>query len=189
MSEMADWVREKYGYFFSCFDQSRNQLLELDDLMRVAEAFRVAHGWDEEDQRFLAIQSRFVEFWNVLLLCADVDGSGDISLDKFLIFFGVMGHMTREFNGRVPPWAMNLVDILLGSMDRDGDGQVSLEEYQEYLIAIGSHMHAETAFGQLDLDGSGYIEVEELETLMAQYLASESQDEPGNYLLTGGWLD
>lgn len=189
MSEMADWEREKFSYFFQCLGQSRNNALELKDFNRVAEAFRTAHGWDEEDDQLVAITLRLTEFWRVLVLCSDADGSGDISLDEFLIFFSATRDMTRGFNGMIPPWAKNLVEILLGSMDRDGDGQISLQEYQEYLIAIGSHLHAETAFDKLDLDNSGYIEVEEFDTLMAQYLSSQDEDDPGNQLVTGGWLD
>jgi Ca2+-binding EF-hand superfamily protein len=189
MSEMADWEREKFSYFFRCLDQSNNQALELNDLMRVAEAFRTAHGWDEEEDQFIAITLRLTEFWRVLILCSDADGSGDISLEEFLIFFGATRDMTRGFKGLIPPWAKNLVEILLGSMDRDGDDQVSLQEYQEYLIAIGSHMHASSAFDRLDLDDSGYIEVTEFEALMAEYLSSSDRDAPGNQLVTGGWPD
>jgi len=185
-AELAPISIAKFTYAFQCLDTNSNGTIEADDFLRLSRDLKKFHGWAKGDPRAETMRNELLDYWEMLCMLTDNDGSGDIDLDEYLLFHRLMIEETEEF-GEAPPWAQALVDTLIASVDADGDGKIDPTEYGNYLTAIGSQMNAATAFGKLDLDGSGYLELSELNDLMAEYLTSTNTTDPGNYLLTGGW--
>ena len=176
----------KFTYAFHCLDIDGTGALDATDFLRLADRLAGSRGWSSTDPRLSVIREGLVDYWDMLCMLCDHDGSGTVDLEEFLLFHHMMIAETHEFQ-EPPPWALAMVETLLEALDADGDGRIDRGEYAAYLWAIRSTMNAETAFRKLDLDGSGFLELKELRELMASYLTSTVPEEPGNYLLTGGW--
>ena len=176
----------KFTYAFKCLDTNRNGKLESDDFVRLARHLKKLHGWADDNPRIQAMRGELLEYWEMLCMLTDNDGSGDIDLEEFLHFHRLMIEETVEFE-EAPPWAQALVDTLMTSLDTDGDGRIGVDEYANLLLAMRSEMDPIAAFSKLDREGGGYLELSTLSTLMAEYLTSTDPEAPGNYLLTGGW--
>jgi len=176
----------KFSYAFQCLDRDANGVLGAEDFVSVAAGLARLRGWPDGDPRVDTMQTELTDYWEMLCMLSDEDGSGAVDLDEWLAFHQMMIAETKEF-GAAPPWALALVEALLAALDADGDGKIDLGEYAHFLAAIGSEMEPTAAFQKLDVDGSGFLELSELGTLIAEYMTSTSVEEPGNYLLTGGW--
>jgi Ca2+-binding EF-hand superfamily protein len=177
----------KFDYAFACLDQNGSGRLDQADFFQLGERLRATREWSRSDPRCLRIHAALDDFWQVMLLCVDEDGSGDVDRHEFLLFEQLMAEQTAEFAGQAPPWVLDLFVAIFESLDLDGDKRISATEYALYLRAMGSSMDAAAAFERLDLDGSGFIELAELAALLAEYFTSADPDARGNYLVTGGW--
>ena len=187
MSVPGSWRYEKFAYLFRCLDQSNSQVLDRDDILLVAEAFRTAHGWDESDPRAVRNRDYLLGSANGLALGGYGRGWTRVCgrIRHVLRSDGCLCKRRDAAHLGPPISSSRFWDPWTGT----GDGRVSLEEYREYLIAIGSELHAETAFEFLDTDASGYLELSEMQNLMVSYLTSDSPEAIGNRLLTGGWYE
>lgn len=103
----------------------------------------------------------------------DLDDSGSLSMGELSHFFRYLGLADTE-----------LVDALLKTMDADGDGEIDMEEWLQYLpfplvimilqiteipgalAGYKAMMPLVNAFHQFDTDGSGTLSVEELQFAM-----------------------
>jgi Ca2+-binding EF-hand superfamily protein len=184
---MSDSRNPKFDYAFACLDQDHSGRLARADFFRLGEVLRETRGWERDDPRYLRIHTALDDFWQVLLLCVDEDGSGDVDRYEFAIFEQLMAEQTAEFAGQAPPWVLELFVAIFESLDADGDGRITAAEYALYLRAMGSSMDAAAAFERLDVDRSGFIESAELAQLLAEYFASTDPGARGHYLVTGGW--
>jgi Ca2+-binding EF-hand superfamily protein len=176
----------KFTYAFQCLDADGTGALDATDFLLLADRLAGLRGWVSTDPRLSVIRGGLVDYWEMLCMLSDHDGSGAVDLHEFLQFHQMMIAETHEFQ-EPPPWALAWVETLLAALDANGDGRIDRAEYAVYLRAIRSEMDAGEAFCKLDLDSSGFLELDELRTLMSTYLTSTAPEEPGNYLLTGGW--
>jgi Ca2+-binding EF-hand superfamily protein len=184
---MADSPNPKFDYAFACLDQDRSGRLARADFFRLGEALAELRGWSRTDPRYLRIHTALDDFWQVMLLCVDEDGSGDVDRHEFAVFERLMAEQTVEFAGQAPPWVLALFVAIFAALDIDGDGRISASEYALYLQAMGSTMDAAAAFERMDIDRSGFIESAELAVLLAEYFASTDPGARGHALVTGGW--
>ena len=181
------FTRRKFSYAFACLDQNGNGILEPGDLFRVAESVRQMLGWSHDEARFQQLHVRMADFWEILEQRTRTVSSGSADLDGFLEFHGELAAEMRASGGQAPAWVLQWVEALLRVLDLNEDGFLSEEEFSNFLYAMGSRMSPAAAFERLDLDRNGLIDLNELHVLVAQYLTSTSPEDPGNYLLTGGW--
>jgi len=186
MSDLHPVSVAKFTYAFHCLDLDGDGTLASEDFLRLASRLTALRGWREDDPRAGRMRRDLLDYWEMVCMLSDHDGSGTVELSEWLVFHALMIDETREF-GAPPPWADAMIEALLSAVDSDGDGCIDLAEYGQFLAAIGSEMAPEAAFHRLDLDGSGWLDLQELMTLMGEYLVSTSAEEPGNFLLTGGW--
>ena len=182
----ASHLSARFSFLFSCLDRDGDGRIEKSDVLQIGESLRAERGWVAGDASWTAIVAALEDFWFLLALCVDADGSGDISCAEFEVFHVLMADQTVEFSGQPPPWATTLFSTLLQTLDADHDGQVRLEEYAIFLRAMGSTLDPAQAFARLDMDGSGGLDLREIERLLTEYLTDESPEAPGAWLLTGG---
>jgi len=68
-------------------------------------------------------------------------------------------------------------------MDTDGDNQIGLAEYAEYLAAHRfDEAWAANAFKQLDTDGDGIITRDQYNQISADFFFGDDEHAPGNWL-------
>lgn len=177
----------KIDYLFTCYDHNRDGRLDVSDFFGLARAIRTACNLDDKDARSARINRAFDAYWEMMLVCVDTDGSGDVDRTEFLAFEHLMAEQTMEYGGQAPPWALELYDAIFDAFDANNDGHIDVTEYANYLRATGSTMDAAAAFARLDLNGDGSLDVHELEWLLAAYFTSTNPEDRAHWLLTGGW--
>ncbi len=75
--------------------------------------------------------------------------------------------------------------IWFNIVDADGNGEISLAEYKDILVAWGGkekEKEAASCFEKLDLNGDGIISKDEFVKNLKEYWLSNDPEVPGNYL-------
>eukprot|EP01091_Cochliopodium_minus_P009912 TRINITY_DN2542_c4_g1_i1.p1 TRINITY_DN2542_c4_g1~~TRINITY_DN2542_c4_g1_i1.p1 ORF type:complete len:697 (-),score=158.74 TRINITY_DN2542_c4_g1_i1:58-2148(-) len=130
----------------------------------------------------------------------DTSGDGNVDSEELSAFLGTLGHKisTEEaeviirHHGREREGCLNfeeffsfmnktqedemeeeeLIEMIFGLFDKDGDGQITIEEFQETLNLFGhplSHSEVAELVHDLDKNGDGEICKEEFEHLFKKY--------------------
>jgi len=109
----------------------------------------------------------------------DTDKSGTLNKQEIQRGFqNLKNELNKSFDKRVSSRSTKEYDELWNSMDRDGDGVISYEEFIAAAInkaELVTKKNIENAFKLIDEDGSGYISPEELKKAFASN-ASKSED-------------
>lgn len=170
---------QKFNYVFQWFDQNGDGWLTQDDFEQMAKLFtNIADEGDHKNRN--AMQKAFMHWWDILLKSSDHRPSEKIGRQEFIgiMYSNVIApeHFENAVGG--------IVDGLIGALDRDGNGSLSLEEYVRLYDALGvpPSITAE-AFKRLDRDGSGELSYDEFRQAIIEFYLSTDMNSPSNWML------
>ncbi|NEP04617.1 MAG: EF-hand domain-containing protein, partial [Okeania sp. SIO4D6] len=80
---LSPFVQRKLALAFYQYDQSKNGLLEKEDLQLIAKRIAESFGLKKEDSKYQEILDTYAKVWDHYLSAADTDGDGKVSLIEF----------------------------------------------------------------------------------------------------------
>lgn len=181
---ITEFQARKFHALFDQLDDNKNGVLGFDDFAGHAHQIKATKSWGDDHPDFTRLMEAKAAFWKELHKRASTKGSDEISRDEWTSFWSHIAAEVKQ-TGVVPPWVTRIHFVLLTSLDLDGDGKVSLDEYSLYLKSIGSDADPRAAFQRFDANGNGTLELEELEDIFSQWILSQDPNDPGNYFLLG----
>jgi Ca2+-binding EF-hand superfamily protein len=175
----TDLQDKKFHYVFRWFDQNADGYLTQDDMENVTKLFHsMAEESDEKNKELL--KNAFMNWWKLLYEARKDKASEKIDEEEFIRIM----HDVVIAPGNFEVVIVYMVDGLIGVLDLDHNGSLSLEEYLGMYKALGlPSTTASEAFKKLDLDGNGEISHEEFNTALHEYYLSNDPKAPGNWLL------
>ncbi|WP_232536843.1 EF-hand domain-containing protein [Cystobacter fuscus] len=175
----TDLQAKKFNYVFKWFDQNGDGWITRDDIEKMVKLFTPLA--DEKDQKNKsAMDKGFMNWWNLLLEARENKASEKIGKQEFIRIMDAVVIAPKNFEIAVG----NIVDGLLGALDRDGNGSLSKEEYVGMYDALGIPPTTSTeAFRRLDRDSDGEISRAEFHQALFEYYLSADPNAPGNWLL------
>jgi len=170
---------KKFNYVFKWFDQNGDGWITQDDIEKMSKLFTALA--DETDQKNKSAMNKgFLNWWHLLLDDRVDKTSEKIGKEEFIRIMHAVVIAPKNFEIAVG----NIVDGLLGALDRDGNGSLSQEEYVGMYNALGiPPTTSSEAFKRLDRDGSGEINRAEFHQALFEYYLSADPNAPGNWLL------
>lgn len=178
---LGDLQRRKAAHYFDLIDEDNNGLIERADFRmranRLAEALDVTEEHEREQ-----LQRRVMEWWTHLSSLADANDDGQITREEWRKYwerFKVavsMGSTSRSMDN-----LERAARETFRAIDRNGDGQVSEDEFANWLAAWDIERH-EWVFRQLDREGNGSLTEEELAQATREFYLSNDPSAPGNVL-------
>jgi len=150
---------------------------DFEEAARVLARFRgLAPGTSEYEDLHRTVMAR----WNNLRETCDADGDNRVTLKEWLAYWDKILATDGEYERVGKPFSV----VVARALDLDGDGQISPEEYAQWLSRWGvDERVALDCFARLDLNGDGHLFVDEFVTLVAEYFQSSDPRSPGNWLL------
>lgn len=176
----------RFAYTFRCLDRNGSGRLDPSDFVALGAALE-AEGPARGTLAHTRVERALHDYWALLSLCVDAEGSGTVDLEGFVLFQGLLAEDAVAFGGQPPPVMFELLEAMFGALDRDGDGRIDRSEYAAFLRVIGSSMDPGPAFARLDRHRCGALALADLAELLVQYFTDPDPDVPGAVLLTGGW--
>jgi Ca2+-binding EF-hand superfamily protein len=170
---ISELKRRKSVAVFHRLDANGNGVLERNDFSVVCAGYIEQGGWAKDSAKAEGMRALFDGWWDAILAAADIDKDGVITADEFADAAATLG---ADASDGVGP-------MLFDAFDGSGDGLISPVEYRVFLSLYGvDAAQADETFARLDLDGDGRITREEFSSLFMEFVDSEDEDAPGNWL-------
>ncbi len=168
---MTPFRRRKIARMFDMMDMDGDGRVARSDFTRRVDALAGLRGWDSESPPYQRNLGFAIEEWEGLRESADADDNGryaEVYLDD---------------RSAIRAFARGDAQLLFDSMDADGDGKITLDEYRTYLQVCGlDPSMADAFFRHADLNEDGKVTRAEMAHAVEEYLTSEDPQAGGNFL-------
>ncbi|MCA9780840.1 MAG: EF-hand domain-containing protein [Candidatus Eremiobacteraeota bacterium] len=189
---LTDLQVRKFTQQFRRLDADGGGTLRWNDFESLLERLRRARGWQTDSPRVGQARDCYENLWKTLEKHGDRDQDGAISLGEWLEFHRVAlcdSQVLLQINPAYEELVVTMSRFVQETLDDDGDGRVTSDEYREFCEAYGiDEKEAERCFRGLDRNGDGILTRAEILDLVLEYYCSEEPDAPGNLffgILTG----
>ncbi|AXE83687.1 MULTISPECIES: EF-hand domain-containing protein [unclassified Streptomyces] len=153
---------------FDMWDKNGDGTIERSDWADEAQRILASFGESESSPKGRALTDAYLGMWDHLAGQAGIGPDGTLSFGEFAAVAAkqVLERGQDGFDEVLRP----TIGAIANLCDTDGDGQVSPQEFQRWMHAIGSdEATAQTAFELIDSDGDGQLSVEELIAAVHRY--------------------
>ena len=173
---LSPFVQRKIALAFYKYDLSKNGLLEKEDLLLVGKKIAESFGLKESDTKYQQILDNYAKAWDNYVAAADKDGDGKVSL---MDFFELRENMDPTQVAKI----QEIYNLMFDCLDVDGNGTISLKEYEVWLKALGetNEKMIKRGFDNMDINKDGTISREEYAKLRSGYFGSEDEEDPSKW--------
>ncbi|WP_086558562.1 EF-hand domain-containing protein [Streptomyces africanus] len=157
---------------FDMWDKNGDGTIDRSDWEGEAKRILLSFGENENSPKGRALTDAYLGMWDHIAEEAGVGRDGALDFDRFQAVAAaeVLDRGQDGFDEVLRP----TISAIAGLCDTDGDGQISPQEFQRWIVAIGSNeATAGTAFKLIDTDGDGHLSVDELIAAVHRYHSGE----------------
>lgn len=175
---LTDFQKQKLKNYFDIFDIDNNNVLEKNDFERIVNDVAKTNGWTSDSAEYKNLYHKFVETrWKTLQKQADTNADQKVSLEEYYQYIEKLLNNPKLYQTEV----IDVTQSMFDSFDKNGDGQLSLEEYKLMFKSIRvDESFANLIFQKIDLNQDNYISRSEHKTLIDQFFKSKDPEAPGN---------
>ena len=165
---------------FHVFDHHQNGVLTHSDYEEIVKAIAKELGLEKSSRSYKVIQAAYMLDWVTLVEHAKKRIEDSISCEEWLAYHRDVLQAEAGFEVAV----RSITNSLLLILDADGDGFVSLSEFQKlYTIHKLPMEEANIAFDLLDKNGNGLLSRDEISQAWADFFCSQDPNAAGHWLL------
>ena len=178
---LTNLQKRKLTRFFNVWDANDDGVITTEDPEQVAQNLAELQGLEPGSPEHEGFYDGFMLYQNDFVKAVDLDESGDVTLDEWLAYHEEM----LQDEGRFKATTLISVKVMFELMDQNGDGEITLEEYGEWMKAfrIGEQGTTDKVFQKLDLNENGTLSREEVVQLTREFFYSDDPDARGNWAL------
>ena len=176
---VSELMNKKFARYFHLRDLDQDGFVEQEDWERCGRNLAQIRDWEPGSSEHEDIVAKHVHIWTTFWKPADLDNDGKVSLDEYLKLIQTQ-HKQVSFASNV---ILDLFGAIFDIIDRDGDGQIALQDYSRYFEAWGLDEElAERTFSHLDLSGDGRVSRNSFIQFNSNFFISDDPALPGSQL-------
>ena len=140
-------------------------------------------GRSADEPAIAAFRNELGSIWDGLAAIADLDNDGKITREEWRTAAeGITTSLRESQQGGAPFPFDHWVELLYGAIDADGDGNITKEEYSEWLKALGlaDDTDIDSAFAGFDTNQDGTLSRDEFLNLYHQFWSEFDPSVPGH---------
>lgn len=179
-SMLSDFQEQKATYYFNLIDEDGNGLIEVNDFALRAQRLATAQDRNSEEAR-QKLRNQVVAWWEQICRIADFDGDDRVTLQEWKAYWESVQAGAERGDRSTFRTLEQAAREMLRTIDQDGTGRVTEEEYARWLEAWGAE-GGEEAFRRLDRDGKGYLTEEDFVDALREFYLADRPGVPGNAL-------
>jgi Ca2+-binding EF-hand superfamily protein len=161
---LTDTNRLRVEQYFDKLDSDGDGYIEFTDYDNKVDELCMAAGVPPNSPKAKKVRAQYYSHFNEIAKIIDVDHDGMISKEEWLEKLDTLpSSLTTENTA--------LVDALFDLFDQDGDGKISLGEFDKVAALYGvSRDEYKLVFKRYDTDNSGDLSREEVQKLNADFI-------------------
>ncbi|MDL4815019.1 EF-hand domain-containing protein [Actinomadura opuntiae] len=161
----------KLRAIFAAFDADGDTVASAADF--AATSANMADMMNADSRQRAALKDAFDHWWDAVS-----GGNEQITVQEWV------AAMSALDDDRFDEIMLPIVNVMVETVDTDGSGDVSLEEFQRFYAGVGLDLDmAAEAFAHLDRDHDGALDHEEFRIAMREYYLSDDPNAPGSWLM------
>jgi Ca2+-binding EF-hand superfamily protein len=177
---LTDFQLKKLPKMFALNDNNGDGVITQEDFEEAARVLGRFRGLEPGTPAYEEMTRTVMARWDNLRAECDANGDNRVTLEEWLAHWDEVLSTEGEYDRVGKP----ISAAVARALDTDGDGQISPQEYAQWISRWGvDEMAARECFARLDLNGDGQLSQEEFVTLVAQFFQSSDPSSPGNWLL------
>jgi Ca2+-binding EF-hand superfamily protein len=181
---LSEFRKEKVIRLFEFYDINENGYIEDGDIVEICEAFAAEFEWEIHDEPYISFKRQFQNIWLKLVLAADTNYDGKITLPEFLASYSVAIANDDTFQQYIMPFWSMIYELL----DPYDTNFIARDNYMKFYRAFrNSSKAAQKAFVAMDLNGDGYLSKPELYQNFYNFYMSDDENDISK-LFFGMWI-
>ena len=177
---LSDILQKKLTRHFQFRDLNKDGFVERADWEQCARNLAALRGWQPGSAEYEDVMAQHVAMWTTFWQPADQDQDGKVILEEYLHLAETQRRLGFEYEMKQ---IARLFAAIFDTIDLDGDGQISRDEYKLFFEAWGIDTAlAEAAFSRMDFNADGRLSREVFLQYGSNFYISDEPDVVGNYL-------
>lgn len=177
---LSEIMQKKLARHFSFRDLNKDGYVERSDWEQCAKNLAALRGWEPGSAEYEKVMASHVAMWNTFWLPADQDGNGKVILEEYLHLAETQRRLGFEYELRQVTY---LFEAIFDTIDLDGDGQITRDEYKLFFEAWGlDPALADDAYTQMDFNEDDRISRSIFLQFGSNFYINDEPDVVGNYL-------
>jgi Ca2+-binding EF-hand superfamily protein len=178
----SEFQIKKYRHMFDAFDTTSDGSFDQNDTMQVVAKMAELRGIAADSPQYTKLRGDYESWWQMLGAQLDADHDGRVTQEEFVSFWVVFADHAQAGNEALASLLIASGEMNFDLLDSNSDGEISLEEYTDWLKAQNIDTDYEACFGSLDLNNDGILNRDEAGMLLRNFILSDNPEAPGNLL-------
>lgn len=167
---VSDFKKRKLANLFKMYDRYNSQFLEANDFTEGAVRYAQRLGIEPKSVQGKKLLDIELKTWNSIERF-DTDNDDKVNLEEY-----AEGYETIVNEGKLKGILSAFVEILVSSLDKDGDGRLSQQEFELLFVTD----ECSEIFKKFDIEGTGSLSKDKILHHLTVFYTSENPSEPGN---------
>lgn len=177
---LSDIMQKKLARHFTFRDLNKDGYVERSDWEQCAKNLAELRGWEPGSAEYKEVMARHVAMWNTFWLPADQDQDGKVILEEYLYLAETQRRLGFTYEMRQVTY---LFEAIFDTIDLDGDGEITRDEYKLFFAAWGIDIAlAEAAYSQMDFNADDCLSRNVFLQYGSNFYINDEPDVVGNYL-------
>ena len=153
---LSELQSKKFEYLFNVHDSNNNGVLEFKDFSLYVSRFAKTYSLTTESTSFQHLSESATYWWELIREIADLDNDQFVSKVEWMKYAEVYADMLENHPGRAK-FLCDFVMMVFDLIDESKNGQISANEYANFLDAWNIETDAKKCFEKIDTDGNGIL--------------------------------
>ena len=177
---LTELQTKKFEYLFKVHDTNNNGVLEFNDFSLYVSKFASTYSLSNDSTSFQKLSESARYWWELIQQVADLDNDQLVTKTEWMKYADIYTNMLDNHPDRAK-YLCDFVMMIFDLIDETKNGEISANEYANFLSAWNIDSDAKKCFEKIDTDGNGIMTRQDMVDRAFEFYLSNDINAPGNH--------